>query len=167
MLPATVFLFTTLATPRCPIEIYTTPGCRYCVKAKGFLRKRGAPFLEMDVSEDEKLLDDMIARAGCATLPQIFVAGEHIGGCSEMLSEHDAGTLGPKLAAVGIELLELPDEPNEPMPMSAGNAGPRARRGGTLNAPIIGAASRAPQDATAAAVLSSAMQKAMLGLLDE
>lgn len=32
------------------VEIYTTPGCRYCQKAKGFLTARGVPVFEIDVS---------------------------------------------------------------------------------------------------------------------
>ena len=35
------------------IEIYSTPGCRYCAKAKGFFRGRGVAFAEIDVAEDE------------------------------------------------------------------------------------------------------------------
>ena len=59
--------------------------------------------MEKDVSDDAKLLDNMIKRAGAATLPQIFIAGQHIGGCTDMLEMHEAGELASCFAAAGIE----------------------------------------------------------------
>jgi glutaredoxin-like YruB-family protein len=34
------------------IKIYTTPTCGYCHKAKAYLREKGYPFSESDVSKD-------------------------------------------------------------------------------------------------------------------
>ena len=36
------------------IEIYTTPFCGYCARAKGLLDSKGAAYEEMDVMMDDK-----------------------------------------------------------------------------------------------------------------
>ena len=80
------------------ITIYTTPLCPYCLAAKRMLKKKGAPFTEIDVSNPQKR-EDMIARAnGKYTVPQIFIGERHVGGFDD-LSELDAlGELEPLLA---------------------------------------------------------------------
>jgi len=42
---------------------------------------------------------EMMQRSGRNTFPQIFIGGEHIGGCDEMLALERAGRLDPMLAA--------------------------------------------------------------------
>ena len=103
---------TSLCTSPGGVEIFSTPGCRYCARAKGFLKKRGVPFEDFDVSEDEELLKTMLKRAGKATLPQIFIAGDHVGGCTDMLGEEPSGTLAARLEKIGILMVDPPeDEP--------------------------------------------------------
>ena len=34
--------------------IYTQPNCNFCTKAKDLLNMRGEPFLEVDISQDER-----------------------------------------------------------------------------------------------------------------
>jgi len=148
------------------VEIYTTPGCSYCSRAKGFLKKRGVQYEEKDVSMSPLLLDEMIRRADCATMPQIFVAGEHVGGCTDMLNQHAQGTLAPRLQAAGIEMLDVP-EPTETVLALSPPPFQKGRRGGVLNAPIFGTKTAPPANAAEAAALSVAMQRQMLSLLDD
>ena len=82
------------------IEMYTTKICPYCVKAKRLFDKKGVSFKEIDVSADEALRDSMTQRAGGRrSVPQIFINGEHIGGCDDLYALDSAGGLDPKLAA--------------------------------------------------------------------
>ena len=53
------------------VEVYTTPGCSYCRKAKSLLKRLKVEYDEIDVSDNEDVRDDMIRRAGAATLPQL------------------------------------------------------------------------------------------------
>lgn len=81
------------------VEIYTTQVCPYCVRAKRLLDKKGAQYREIDVSNDATLRDGMVQRAGGRrTVPQIFINGEHIGGCDDLYALDAAGGLDPKLA---------------------------------------------------------------------
>ena len=83
------------------IEIYTTPFCGYCARAKGLLDKKGAAYDEMDVMMDEKKRAEMRERSKRSTVPQIFINGEHIGGSDELAALERAGKLDPLLAQPG------------------------------------------------------------------
>ena len=90
-----------------PLEVFTTPGCAYCARAKRFFKRHSLPYTERDVSADEAVLREMIARASVATCPQIFVAGKLVGGYDTMLAEYEAGRLEPRLARAGLQMVEV------------------------------------------------------------
>ena len=80
------------------VEIYTTPICPYCARAKRLLTEKKVAFTEIDVSRDAAKRDEMMARAdGRYTVPQIFIDGTGIGGCDELHELDDAGKLDPLL----------------------------------------------------------------------
>ncbi len=83
------------------IEIYTTPFCGYCARAKGLLDDKGAAYDEVDVMMDEKKRAEMRERAKRTTVPQIFINGQHIGGSDELAALERAGKLDPMLAQPG------------------------------------------------------------------
>jgi glutaredoxin 3 len=83
------------------IEIYTTPFCGYCARAKGLLDSKGAAYEEMDVMMDEKKRGEMRERSKRSTVPQIFINGQHIGGSDELAALEQAGKLDPLLAQPG------------------------------------------------------------------
>jgi glutaredoxin 3 len=82
-----------------PVEIYTTQSCPYCHAAKALLRKKGAAFTEIDVGREPALRAAMTTRAqGRRTVPQIFIGGQHVGGCDDLHDLDHAGKLDPLLA---------------------------------------------------------------------
>jgi glutaredoxin 3 len=82
------------------VEIYTTPLCGYCQAAKRLLTQKGVSFEETDVSRDPSLRTVMMDRAdGRHTVPQIFIDGQHVGGCDDLYALDRAGGLDPLLAA--------------------------------------------------------------------
>jgi glutaredoxin 3 len=83
------------------IEIYTTPWCGYCARAKGLLDKKGAAYNEMDVMEDAAKRTEMHERSRRSTVPQIFINGAHIGGSDELADLERAGKLDALLAQPG------------------------------------------------------------------
>lgn len=81
------------------VEIYTSPFCGYCFRAKGLLDKKNVAFEEIDVMMDGQKKAEMVQRAnGGRTVPQIFINGEHVGGCDELYALDAAGKLDPMLA---------------------------------------------------------------------
>ena len=83
------------------IEIYTTPFCGYCARAKGLLDDKGAAYEEMDVMMDDKKRSEMRERSRRTTVPQIFINGEHIGGSDELAAFESSGKLDALLAQPG------------------------------------------------------------------
>ena len=80
------------------VEIYTTPSCPFCVRAKRLLEARGIAYDEIDVAGDPALRADLVQRTGRRTVPQIFIDGEPIGGFEE-LAALDASTRLANLVA--------------------------------------------------------------------
>ena len=82
------------------IEIYTSPFCGFCYRAKHLLTEKGAAFTEIDVMMDGNRRAEMMKRAGGRnTVPQIFIDGRHIGGCDDLHALDSDGALDPLLAA--------------------------------------------------------------------
>ena len=80
------------------VEMYTTMWCPYCARARALLQKKRVPYTDIDIAEEPRRRDEMIRRArGRTTVPQIFIDGEHIGGCDDMVALDHAGRLDAKL----------------------------------------------------------------------
>lgn len=81
------------------VEIYTSPLCGYCHAAKRLLTQKNIEFEETDVLAQPEKKAEMIQRAkGGRSVPQIFIGGEHIGGCDELHALERAGMLDKMLA---------------------------------------------------------------------
>ena len=83
------------------IEMYTTPFCGYCARAKSLLEKKGAAYEEVDVMMDDTKRAEMRERTKRSTVPQIFINGQHIGGSDELAALEQAGKLDAMLAQPG------------------------------------------------------------------
>jgi glutaredoxin 3 len=82
------------------IEIYTQDWCPYCVRAKQVLDRKGATYTEIDAPGGSPAREEARNRAGGLTsVPQIFINGQHIGGCDDLLALDRSGQLDPLLAA--------------------------------------------------------------------
>ncbi|MBB4265208.1 glutaredoxin 3 [Roseospira visakhapatnamensis] len=82
------------------VEIYTTPICPFCHRAKQLLQRKGIGFVEHNVMLDPSRRAEMKARSnGGRTVPQIFVDDRHVGGCDDLYALDARGGLDPLLAA--------------------------------------------------------------------
>ncbi len=82
------------------VEIYTTPICGYCARAKKLLSQKGVSYAEVNVMINAGKRAQMMHRAhGRSSVPQIFIGGEHIGGCDELYALERNGRLDAILAA--------------------------------------------------------------------
>jgi len=81
------------------VEIYTWRTCPFCVRAKQLLDRKGVAYTEHSVDGDEPARDAMAARGnGRRSVPQIFIADQHIGGCDELHALERAGKLDALLS---------------------------------------------------------------------
>ena len=82
------------------VEIYTRATCGYCIRAKRLLAMRGVDYKEIPIDRDQNSRAEMIERAqGRTTVPQIFIDGQHIGGCDDLFELEQEGKLADLLAA--------------------------------------------------------------------
>jgi len=75
------------------VEIYTRPGCGYCTHAKRLLSNKGISFIEYDVYENPKYLNQLHRRTIGRTYPQIFIENVSVGGFTELLAKEQMGLL--------------------------------------------------------------------------
>ncbi len=81
------------------VEIYTSPFCGYCARAKRLLTGKKVEYIEYDVLADSSLRDRMLERSdGRQTVPQIFIDDVGIGGCDELHQLESQGRLDSMLA---------------------------------------------------------------------
>ena len=82
------------------VTIYTTQTCPYCARAKSLLKQKGiTDITEIDVSGNDALRDNMVAKAGGRkTVPQIFIGTTHVGGFDDMAKLDREGKLDSLLA---------------------------------------------------------------------
>ena len=66
--------------------------------AKRALDSKGVTFTEYNINQESEKRHEMLSRSnGGRTVPQIFINGEYIGGCMELLSLDSQGGLDPMI----------------------------------------------------------------------
>ncbi len=84
-----------------PVTIYTTGWCGFCMQAKALLARNNVAFREIDVGDGPGLRDEMVARSGRRTVPQVFIGERHLGGFDELVAAERDGELDKLLEAAG------------------------------------------------------------------
>ena len=83
------------------VEIYTTPICGYCQRAKRLLSSKGIAFVEIDVMAEPARRAEMVERSGGGrTVPQIWINDTHVGGFTDLLALDREGRLQTLLKGV-------------------------------------------------------------------
>ncbi len=62
------------------IRIFSTPICPYCSTLKQFLKEKGFEFEDIDVSQNQDALKEMVEKSGQMGVPVIDIDGEIIVG---------------------------------------------------------------------------------------
>ncbi len=81
------------------IEMYTTPWCGFCVRAKKFLEAKGLPYEEILVDESSDYRQQLFDLTGQWTVPQILIDSQPIGGYTELRALDRDGRLDELVAA--------------------------------------------------------------------
>jgi glutaredoxin 3 len=80
------------------VEVYTQPWCPFCARALHLLNSKGVAVHEIEAPHGSTERQDSIRRSGGrTTVPQIFIGGQHIGGCDDLVALDRAGKLDPLL----------------------------------------------------------------------
>jgi glutaredoxin 3 len=75
------------------VIVYTGGFCGYCTQVKALLARRGIPYSERSVEDEPGLREELLARSGRRTLPQVFVGERYIGGADELRALDASGEL--------------------------------------------------------------------------
>lgn len=80
------------------VTVYTTRFCPYCMAARSLLDDKGVVYDEIPVDGNSALRQEMTARAGQRTVPQIWINEHHVGGYTELATLEQRGELDSLLA---------------------------------------------------------------------
>ena len=119
---AVAFVDEVLGDTAQPVVMFALEWCEFCWAVRKLFAAFGIPYRSVDLDsvayqEDDrggKIRAVLRQRLGTNNIPQVFVGGEHIGGCTETFDAWIAGTLQEKLAANGVAF----DAEAEPDPYS-------------------------------------------------
>lgn len=80
------------------VTLYTTRYCPFCIRAKALLDHKGVTYTEISVDNNPGLRQEMMAKSGRHTVPQIWVGERHVGGCDDLMALERRGALDELLA---------------------------------------------------------------------
>ncbi|KAG8638804.1 glutaredoxin [Manihot esculenta] len=87
-----------------PVVVFSKTYCGYCKRVKQLLTQLGASFrvIELDEESDGAEIQSALAQwTGLRTVPNVFIGGQHIGGCDSTLDKYQKGELLPLLNDAG------------------------------------------------------------------
>jgi len=58
------------------IKVYSTPTCPYCHLVKEYLKEKGVEFEDIDVSQNESALQELVQKTGAMAVPVIDIDGK-------------------------------------------------------------------------------------------
>jgi monothiol glutaredoxin len=73
------------------------PACGFSARTVGILQSLGVPFAAVNVLPDPRIREELSAVSQWPTIPQLFVAGELIGGCDIVTEMFETGELAEVL----------------------------------------------------------------------
>jgi glutaredoxin 3 len=79
------------------VEIFCTPFCPYCVRAKNLLEQKNIEYEDIRIDQQPERHQEMITRSNRTSVPQIFIDDDHVGGCDELFALEAEGTLDSRL----------------------------------------------------------------------
>ena len=111
---AAAFVQDTVTDPAQPVVMFALEWCEFCWSARRMFAHYGVPYRSIDLDSVAYQKDDwggavraaLNARTGMRTIPQIFVAGELVGGSTDLFAAWKQGRVQPRLEAAGIAVRE-------------------------------------------------------------
>lgn len=76
-----------------PVTVYTAGFCGYCIRVTSLLERRGIAFTEVSVEDHPGLREELLAKSGRRTLPQVYVGERFVGGADEIAALDRGGGL--------------------------------------------------------------------------
>ncbi len=108
---AEAFVRQTIGDAAQPVVMFALEWCEFCWSVRKLFAKYRIPYRSVDLDSVEYQQDDrggkiraaLAARTGFATIPQIFIGGEFIGGCTELFDGIRQGRVPELLAENSVD----------------------------------------------------------------
>jgi cysteine synthase A len=108
------FFAKVLADAEQPLVLFALEWCEFCWSLRKLFAKAGISYRSVDLDSTAFQRQDrggqirrlLREKTGAATIPQVFVAGEWLGGCTDTLDAFKSGKLQSKLRAAGVSFDE-------------------------------------------------------------
>jgi len=105
-----------LADERAPVQVYGLSWCEFGWTVRRLFEQLDLPHRLVAVDAPAMQAGDLgnrvravlRARTGQATLPQVFIGGRWLGGCSEVIAAHDSGELARLVQQTGTDTSHWP-----------------------------------------------------------
>jgi glutaredoxin-like YruB-family protein len=88
------------------VVLYTTPTCGYCHQLKTYLRQRGVPFTEHDVSRDQRAAAEMVQRSGQQGVPVALIDDQVVVGFNRPLIDQLLARRATRPPKLGVAIAE-------------------------------------------------------------
>ncbi|MCY4472313.1 MAG: glutaredoxin 3 [Kistimonas sp.] len=75
------------------VVMYSSENCPFCTQAQQLLRSKAVEFEVISVDGQPEVRQQMAAKAGRTSVPQIWIGDHHIGGCNDLCAYNDDGRL--------------------------------------------------------------------------
>jgi len=108
------FVARVLADSEQPLVLFALEWCEFCWSLRKLFARCGIPYRSIDLDSTAYQRDDrggqiravLFTRTGSRTIPQVFVGGEFVGGCTETLDAFKDGRLQALLGKHGVRFDE-------------------------------------------------------------
>lgn len=110
------FVDRVLSDPDQPLVLFALEWCEFCWSVRKFFAAIEAPYRSIDLDsvayqENDRggrIREVLKARIGSPTIPQVFVAGQHLGGATATFEAYKDGSLQLALKSAGVKFKEIP-----------------------------------------------------------
>lgn len=75
------------------VVIYGNESCAYCAAARMLFARKGVRFEDVPVGRGDGRREEMEARSGRRSVPQIFIGDHHVGGFDDLCALDKSGEL--------------------------------------------------------------------------
>lgn len=107
---AVAFLDRTVTDPERPVVMFALEWCEFCWSVRKLFQRLGIAYESIDLDSvayqeadmGGRIRQALRARTSFTTIPQIFIAGEFMGGCTDLFDAWKEGVMQEKMKAAGI-----------------------------------------------------------------
>ena len=93
-----------------PVLLFALEWCEFCWSVRKLFARAGIEYRSIDLDSVAYQADDLggriravlAKRTGSPTIPQVFIGGQHIGGCTDLFDRWRDGSIRQRLTELGI-----------------------------------------------------------------